>query len=60
MPVTVDYRGQIAIIKLNVPAKLNALTSDGYFLLASCMREVASNPDIVVTVLTGNGRLFSA
>jgi peroxisomal 3,2-trans-enoyl-CoA isomerase len=58
--VTVKYRGRIAIITLNVPAKLNALTSEGYFLLAHCMRKVAHDPEIVVTVLTGRGRLFSA
>ncbi|KAK5408634.1 dodecenoyl-CoA isomerase [Exophiala xenobiotica] len=60
MSVTVKYRGRIAIITLNVPAKLNALTSEGYFLLADCMRKVANEPEIVVTVLTGSGRLFSA
>ncbi|EXJ76134.1 uncharacterized protein A1O5_00642 [Cladophialophora psammophila CBS 110553] len=60
MSVTVKYRGRIAIITLNVPAKLNALTSEGYFLLADCMRKVANDPEIVVTALTGRGRLFSA
>ncbi|KEF54507.1 uncharacterized protein A1O9_09674 [Exophiala aquamarina CBS 119918] len=60
MSVTVEYRGRIAIITLNVPAKLNALTSEGYFLLADYMRKVANDPEIVVTVLTGSGRLFSA
>ena len=60
MSVCVKYRGRIAIITLNVPAKLNALTSDGYFDLANCMRNAAKNPDILVTVLTGSGRLFSA
>jgi peroxisomal 3,2-trans-enoyl-CoA isomerase len=60
MSVTVKYRRRIAIITLNVPAKLNALTSEGYFLLADCMRKVANDPEIVVTVLTGSGRLFSA
>jgi peroxisomal 3,2-trans-enoyl-CoA isomerase len=58
--VTVNYRGRIAVITLNVPTKLNALTSEGYFLLAECMRKVANEPEIVVTVLTGRGRLFSA
>ncbi|KAK5050544.1 hypothetical protein LTR84_003825 [Exophiala bonariae] len=60
MSVCIKYRGRIAIITLNVPAKLNALTSDGYFDLANCMRKAAKNPDILVTVLTGSGRLFSA
>lgn len=60
MCVNVEYRGRIAIVTLNVPGKLNALTSDGYFLLAKCMRDIANNPEVVITVLTGRGRFFSS
>lgn len=58
MPITVEYQGRIAIITLDVPEKLNALSSSGYFLLAKCMRDMASKPEVVITVLTGRGRFF--
>ena len=58
--ITLKYDGKIAIITLNIPHKLNALTHDHYFILASRMREVAAREDIYVTILTGTGRYFSA
>lgn len=58
--VTLEVRGPIAIITLNRPKRLNALTRDHYFRLASLMQEVADMADVVVTVLTGTGRFFSA
>ena len=58
--ITIEYRSKVAIITLNQPKKLNALTSDLYYRLAMCMHEVASRDDIYVTVLTGKGRFFSA
>ena len=58
--ITLEYRGQIAIITLNSPDKLNALSSNDYFLLAQLMRNVARRDEIYITVLTGEGRFFSA
>lgn len=58
--VTLSTRGNIAIITLNLPKKLNALTQDHYYRLAMLMHEVAARDDISITVLTGNGRFFSA
>ncbi|OCK91350.1 ClpP/crotonase [Cenococcum geophilum 1.58] len=58
--ITIEYRGKVAIVTLNQPKKLNALTSDLYYRLAMCMHEVAGRDDIYVTVLTGKGRFFSA
>lgn len=58
--VTVNYKGHIAIITLNRPAKLNALNSDHYYQLGERLREVDKRDDIVITVLTGKGRYFSA
>ena len=58
--ITIEYRDKVAIITLNQPKKLNALTSDLYYRLAMCMLEVAGRDDIYVTVLTGKGRFFSA
>ncbi|KAA6409382.1 MAG: crotonase [Lasallia pustulata] len=58
--VTLTTRGKIAIITLNIPDKLNALTQDLYFRLSTLLRQVATLDDIYVTVLTGTGRYFSA
>ncbi|KAF2797431.1 ClpP/crotonase [Melanomma pulvis-pyrius CBS 109.77] len=59
-PITISYQGKIAIITLNQPKKLNALNQDGYYQLATAMHTVAARDDIYITVLTGNGRFFSA
>lgn len=58
--IYVKVLGKVAIIYLNVPDKLNALTQDRYYALASALREVAGMDDIYITVLTGKGRYFSA
>ena len=58
--VTLSTKGKIAIITLNLPQKLNALTQDLYYRLACLMREVAARNDIYITILTGKGRYFSA
>lgn len=58
--VLCETRGRVAIITFNLPKKLNALTQDHYYRLAVLMREIAERDDITVTVLTGNGRFFSA
>src|SRR5205085_390237 len=58
--ITVQYRGKVAIITLNQPKKLNALNQDLYYRLTVCMHEVAARDDVYITVLTGNGRFFSA
>lgn len=59
-PVTLEYKGKIAIITIDNVEKLNALDQDGYYQLASFMREVAEKEEVFVTVLTGKGRFFSA
>ncbi|RDW89134.1 ClpP [Coleophoma cylindrospora] len=58
--VTVDYRGKIAVVTINNPSKLNALDQDGYYALATHMRDIATHDEVFVTVLTGTGRYFSA
>ncbi|KAL8723820.1 MAG: hypothetical protein Q9181_007167 [Wetmoreana brouardii] len=58
--VTLTTEGKIAIITLNLPQKLNALTQDLYYRVSCLMREVAARDDIYITVLTGKGRFFSA
>ncbi|KAB8291874.1 hypothetical protein EYC80_006652 [Monilinia laxa] len=59
-PVTLEYKGRIAVITIDNEKKLNALTQDGYYLIAKFMREVATHDEVFVTVLTGKGRYFSA
>ena len=58
--ITLSTQGKIAIITLNLPHKLNALTQDLYYLLSCRMREVAKREDIYITILIGKGRYFSA
>lgn len=58
--VTLTTEGKIAIITLNIPHKLNALTQDLYYRVSCLMREVAARDDIYITILTGKGRYFSA
>ena len=58
--VRVEYKGRVAIITIDNPKKLGALSGDGYYLLAKYMREVATHDEVVITVLTGTGGYFSA
>jgi enoyl-CoA hydratase/carnithine racemase len=55
-----DDRGAVAILTMNRPAKLNALSDE---LLAAIMRalhDIELDPAIRVVVITGAGRAFSA
>ncbi|ATZ58678.1 hypothetical protein BCIN_16g03900 [Botrytis cinerea B05.10] len=54
-PVTLEYKGRIAVITIDNEKKLNALTQDGYYLIAKFMREIATHDEVFVTVLTGKG-----
>lgn len=58
--IQVEYRDKLAIITLNVPSKLNALSGENYYKLARALLEVAEHEEVYITVLTGNGRFFSA
>lgn len=60
MPVTLEFKGKLAIITIDNEAKLNALDGDGYYQLASHMREAAKHDEVFITLLTGKGRYFSA
>lgn len=54
--VTLEYKGKIAIITIDNEKKLNALTQDGYYQLATYMREVAEREEVYITILTGKGK----
>ncbi|KAK5054523.1 hypothetical protein LTR84_001414 [Exophiala bonariae] len=58
--VSYTTRGKFAIITLNKPSKLNALTLSEFYDLANLLREIDERHEIVVTILTGTGRFFSA
>ena len=58
--VLFSTRDRIAIITLNLPKKLNALTQGHYYRIATLLREIAARDDIFITILTGRGRFFSA
>jgi hypothetical protein len=58
--VTFKVEGSIAIITLNIPKKLNAMTQDLYFRTATLLQEIAKMDNVLITILTGNGRFFSA
>ncbi|KAH7080109.1 peroxisomal d3,d2-enoyl-CoA isomerase [Paraphoma chrysanthemicola] len=58
--ITLAVEGNISIITLNLPKKLNALTSSLYYRLGSLVREADTHPHTLVTLIIGTGRFFSA
>lgn len=55
-----ERRGGVAIITLNRPASLNALTLELMTDLADLLEQLESDDDVAVIVLTGAGRAFCA
>lgn len=58
--INYDERGNIAIVCLNRPSKLNALNAEMLESLARIFREAAVNESLRALVLTGTGAEFSA
>jgi len=58
--VTYERTGQIAVITLNRPEKLNAFTDDVVRELAARMRQFDTDPEAFVAILRGAGRAFSS
>ncbi|UPL02997.1 hypothetical protein LCI18_013931 [Fusarium solani-melongenae] len=58
--ITLEYRGRVAILTIDKPQKLNALSRMQYYELAQKLREVATHDKVFVTVILGKGRFFSA
>lgn len=58
--VSVEYKGRVAIITLNKPEKLNAMTQADYFQITKYMLEVAEHDEVFITMLIGTGKFFSA
>lgn len=59
---TIDYKLEdgVAVARLNVPDKLNALTDEMKEELLSIILQARDNDEIKVLVLTGTGRAFCA
>jgi peroxisomal 3,2-trans-enoyl-CoA isomerase len=58
--VKLEYRDSTAIITLDYPQKLNVLTKDDFYQLATYLNQIAGRDDILITLLIGKGRYFSA
>src|SRR3954447_14719632 len=58
--VTIEADGPIRILTLNRPDSLNAFDDDLHAGLPAALREVESDREARVIVLTGAGRAFSA
>lgn len=56
--VTIEDR--IAIIKFNRPNVLNALNTETILELEKVLDELATKPDVIVIILTGEGKAFVA
>ena len=58
--VETDIQGQIMLITLNRPERLNALGVELRTEMAAAFTEFKDNPDVEVAVFTGAGRAFCA
>lgn len=60
MSVDLEYKGPVAIITINNPDQLGALTGDMIVSLGHRLREASDRKDTYITLLTGKGRFFSS
>ena len=58
--IGLECEGRVAIITINNPRKLGALSQQQYYDLSQKLREVAARPDVYITLIIGTGRYFSA
>ncbi|KAJ6784229.1 hypothetical protein PWT90_01807 [Aphanocladium album] len=58
--INLEYRGRVALITIDNQKKLNALTQAYYYEIAQSLREIEKHDEVVVTVIMGKGRYFSA
>lgn len=58
--VETEHRGQVMLVRMNRPDRLNALGAQLRAELAQAFVEFRDNPDSEVAVLTGSGRAFCA
>ncbi|NWJ71055.1 enoyl-CoA hydratase/isomerase family protein [Pseudonocardia sp. ICBG1122] len=55
-----EVTGEVALLRLNRPAQLNALTDELLADADACLDAVESRGDVRAVVVTGNGRAFCA
>ena len=55
-----DDRGAVAILTMNRPAKLNALSNELLASIVEALDRIELDPAVRVVVITGGGRAFSA
>ena len=58
--IIVEVTGQIGTIRLNRPKQLNSFGGNLMLNIVSGLRELNNHPTTVFTVITGEGRFFSA
>ncbi|KAK5065329.1 hypothetical protein LTR84_001167 [Exophiala bonariae] len=58
--IRLEYSGPMAVITLDYPQKLNSMTKDDFYQLASYLTQIAERDDILITLLIGKGKYFSA
>ena len=58
--ITFEHNDRIALVTINRPDSLNALNKEVMAEVAHVFGEIDRNKDIAVSVLTGEGRVFSA
>ena len=56
----VEIRNRVAILTMNRPDVLNALTAEMSRAATAALEEATQNPDVGCVLLTGAGRGFSA
>ncbi|VUC29022.1 unnamed protein product [Clonostachys rosea] len=59
-PISLEYKGRVAVLTIDNQQKLNALTQAGYYDLAQKLREIATHDEVFITVILAKGRYFSA
>jgi enoyl-CoA hydratase/carnithine racemase len=60
MALLFETRDHVAYITFNRPDAMNAMDADTYRELSEAWIEVRDNPDIWVSIITGQGRAFTA
>jgi len=58
--VTYEIQGNIAIVRLNRPDKLNALNMELVWDFVQAFNEIEKNKDVKAVIVTGNGKAFCA
>jgi enoyl-CoA hydratase/carnithine racemase len=58
--LTVEAEGDVRVLTLNRPDRLNSVSEELHRRLSEVWREISADPDARAVVLTGAGRAFSA